>query len=281
MFFTLDKFQNRVQELGQRRYLKHSCIAPFTAMEGTLLEDEAYHEFPEKIQGDSFGMNDFFVGRDKYLWLDKEVVMPPAKEGYDLVGLFNFGKTYGGYTKGFESLLYVNGSPFQGVDTNHNEVLFEGMEEKKVRLTFLLWTGLEGGGEHQTFYHQLKQAEFAYLHKKTDELYYFARAVTETLLLLPDEDERKEALKGALERALLCIDWDEDAFFASAERAHDVLLAELDKLEKNTDVTVNVVGHTHIDVAWLWRLKHTREKAQRSFSTVLRLMEQYDEYIFL
>jgi alpha-mannosidase len=40
------------------------------------------------------------------------------------------------------------------------------------------------------------------------------------------------------------------------------------------------VGHTHIDVAWLWRLKHTREKAQRSFSTVLRLMEQYDEYIF-
>ena len=42
-----------------------------------------------------------------------------------------------------------------------------------------------------------------------------------------------------------------------------------------------MVGHTHIDVAWLWRLKHTREKAQRSFSTVLHLMEQYDEYIFL
>ena len=47
---------------------------------------------------------------------------------------------------------------------------------------------------------------------------------------------------------------------------------ELDKLEKNSEVTVHVVGHTHIDVAWLWRLKHTREKAQRSFSTVLRLM---------
>ncbi|WGX77222.1 hypothetical protein QJS64_06965 [Paraclostridium bifermentans] len=36
-----------------------------------------------------------------------------------------------------------------------------------------------------------------------------------------------------------------------------------------------------MDVAWLWRLKHTREKCARSFSTVLRLMERYPEYIFL
>lgn len=31
----------------------------------------------------------------------------------------------------------------------------------------------------------------------------------------------------------------------------------------------------------LWRLKHTREKCSRSFTTVLRLMEQYPEYVFL
>ena len=35
------------------------------------------------------------------------------------------------------------------------------------------------------------------------------------------------------------------------------------------------------DRSWLWRLKHTREKAQRSFATVLRLMEEYPEYHFL
>ena len=44
---------------------------------------------------------------------------------------------------------------------------------------------------------------------------------------------------------------------------------------------VYATGHTHIDVSWLWRLKHTREKAQRSFATVLRLMEEYPEYHFL
>lgn len=43
----------------------------------------------------------------------------------------------------------------------------------------------------------------------------------------------------------------------------------------------DVVGHTHIDVAWLWDLYQTRHKAVRSFSTVLKLMERYPEYTFM
>lgn len=197
------------------------------------------------------------------------------------MGLFDFGETGGGYNSGFESLLYVDGHPYQGVDTHHKEVIFRGKEGKEVCLTFLLWTGLEGGGEHTSFYHQCRQADVAYLHKKTDELYYFAKAITETLLILPPEDEQYAKLKAALDRTFSCINWDEESFYETAEKAHDMLMDELDRMEKSTEVTVNVVGHTHIDVAWLWRLKHTREKAQRSFSTVLRLMELYDEYIFL
>ena len=44
---------------------------------------------------------------------------------------------------------------------------------------------------------------------------------------------------------------------------------------------VDCIGHTHIDVAWLWTLAQTREKAQRSFATVLALMEEYPEYKFM
>lgn len=281
MFLTLDKFRQRVKEFGERRYYGQSCIAPFVSMEGTLPQDEHYKELPERIEGPEFGIDDFFVGRDRYLWLEKTIKLPEAREGSEVTGLFDFGKTGGGYNQGFESLLYVDGHPFQGVDTNHNEVIFRGMEGKEVRLTFLLWTGLEGGGEHTTFFHRCRQAEVAYLHKKTDELYYFARAITETLQLLPEDNEHYGRLKAALDRTLACINWDEDSFYETVDLAHGVLMRELDQMEKNTEVTVNVVGHTHIDVAWLWRLKHTREKAQRSFSTVLRLMELYDEYIFL
>ena len=281
MFFHVEKFQKRVEELKERRYLGNQCIAPFTSMEGNLSENESYHKVPEKIEGGLFGLNDIFSGRDRYLWLEKEVQIPEKREGFDVVGLFHFGKTDGGFNSGFESLLYVDRQPYQGVDLFHQEVFFDGLEGKKKTLTFLLWTGLEGGGVHRNFYHRCKQADFAYLHKKTDELYYFAKAITETLGLLDTSDEIYEDLISVLDRTFRVINWDTDGFYESVNLAHEVLMTELERLEKHTDVTVNVVGHTHIDVAWLWRLKHTREKAQRSFSTVLRLMERYDEYVFL
>ena len=281
MFFTEAKFRRSVIELGEKRYFGHTCIAPFTSMEGQLSQDESNVCIPEKIEGSSFDLNDSFVGRDRYLWLEKNVKIPEAMDGCEVVGLFDFGETGAGYNSGFESLLYLDRHPYQGVDTNHQEVMFHGMEGKKATLTFMLWTGLEGGGVHRTFYHRCKMAHFAYLHKKTDELYFFARAILETLEYLNKTDEQYENLQTALDRAFYVIDWDGEAFYETIEKAHAILMAELEHLEKHTDVTVNVVGHTHIDVAWLWRLKHTREKAQRSFTTVLRLMEQYDEYIFL
>ena len=172
-------------------------------MEGNLPPDESYKELPEKVEGPEFGLHDFFVGRDRYLWLERTVKLPEAKEGCETVGLFDFGETGGGYNSGFESLLYVDGHPYQGVDTHHKEVIFRGKEGKEVCLTFLLWTGLEGGGEHTSFYHQCRQADVAYLHKKTDELYYFAKAITETLLLLPPENEQYAKLKAALDRTCL------------------------------------------------------------------------------
>ena len=46
-------------------------------------------------------------------------------------------------------------------------------------------------------------------------------------------------------------------------------------------VTVHSIGHTHIDVAWKWPLRQTRQKAVRSFETVLNLMDRYPEYRFI
>lgn len=282
MFFTLDKFESRVKELGQRRYCNPSSIAPFVSMEDTAHMDAWHRSIPKIIEGPEFGIGSRFEGRDRYLWLRKDILIPEGKDGFEVVGLFDFGETGDGHNSGFESLLYVDGHPYQGVDSNHKEVFFTGLEGQKVELTFLLWTGLEGGAQRRDFSHLCRQAEFAFVHQKTDELYYFGRAIGETLQYLSKNDPVYEPLKAAFNRALQYIRWEEDdIFYPSVEMAHDCLMEELSRLKQETDVTLHAVGHTHIDVAWLWRLKHTREKAQRSFSTVLRLMERYDEYVFL
>ncbi len=183
MFFTVEKFQRRAEEMATRRYVDMVSISPLTSMEDTLDRDTVHTEAPAVVEGPLFAQGDHFVGRDRYLWLEKTIRLPEAREGYEVVGRFDFGKTGGGFNSAFESLLYVNGTRYQGVDTFHNDVVFQDLAGQDARLTFLLWTGLEGGGPHVTFYHQFKQAEVGYLHKAADEMYYFTRAIAGSLPL--------------------------------------------------------------------------------------------------
>ncbi|KAF9113409.1 Glycoside hydrolase, 38 vacuolar alpha mannosidase [Mortierella sp. AM989] len=44
---------------------------------------------------------------------------------------------------------------------------------------------------------------------------------------------------------------------------------------------VTAVGNCHIDTAWLWPYAETRRKTARSWSTQLRLIEDYPEYVFV
>jgi len=46
------------------------------------------------------------------------------------------------------------------------------------------------------------------------------------------------------------------------------------------NVDIIATGHSHIDVAWLWTVGQTRRKSGKTFHTVLRLMEQFDDYHF-
>ncbi len=281
MYFTLEKLQKRTEELKGRRYFGHQVIAPFTVMEGELSKDEVYCGMPEQIEGRQIDIGDFFTGQDQYMWLEKEVTLPPEKKGCKAAGLFDFGKTADGFIGGFESLVYVNGKPYQGVDTFHKEVIFNGMYDRKIRLTFLVWTGLGSADNIDKYYHQIKQADLVYLHEAADELYFYAQAMIKTIPLLDEDNMDRMDLLLTLDRAFHEIEWEEDCFFVSVERALERLKAELSDKPKRSAVTVYGIGHTHIDMAWLWRLKHTREKAQRSFSTVLHLMEEYEDYIFL
>lgn len=42
-----------------------------------------------------------------------------------------------------------------------------------------------------------------------------------------------------------------------------------------------LMGHSHLDTAWLWTVEETTRKCARTFSSVLNLMEQYPEFRFL
>ena len=59
------------------------------------------------------------------------------------------------------------------------------------------------------------------------------------------------------------------------------LLAEFYSLKSDQDeLTIYATGHAHLDIAWLWSIGEGRRKARRTFSTALKMMERYPNYVF-
>ncbi len=55
-------------------------------------------------------------------------------------------------------------------------------------------------------------------------------------------------------------------FFESVDEANRFIEEELyEKMCGHEEAIATCIGHTHIDVAWLWTLAQTREKVTRSF----------------
>lgn len=282
MFYTIDKLRNRTHELEGFRYRDIIELEYFnTKLNG---DRDINPEIPTEFDG-IIKTGETWKGRDLYLWMNKTVEIPSAWADKSVVGIFDFGETGAGNNSGFESLFYLNNKPYQGVDSNHKEVFFpKETPGTNLELLFRLWTGLEGGGVPREQEHRINRAQIAWLDEKVDDLFYNSMVILETIAELDEYSVDKVHLTKILNNAFKLIDWSypgSDKFYASAHKASDYLNEEIDKIDKHSVVNVTCIGHTHIDVAWLWRLKHTREKCARSFSTVLRLMERYPEYIFL
>jgi alpha-mannosidase len=289
MFWTVEKLQERIASFDEYRYRD---IRRLQQLRFTDDPEAAIGGRPPAGALDGNAGSDQIVqhgsvwgGRDRYVWVSAEASIPAEWKGLRVLGRFDFGSTGGGNNSGFESLLYVDGKPYQGVDTNHQEVFLPDAEPGgTVRLDFRLWSGLGGYEQHRILEHRINRAELCWLHEAADDLYYTAWSVLETVKVLPEDSADQAELLSLLNKAFLLLDWSRpgsERFYESVEQAGAVLSGGLAAMKREKPVEVRCIGHTHIDVAWLWRLRHTREKTARSFSTVLRLMELYPDYVFL
>ncbi len=107
---------------------------------------------------------------------------------------------------------------------------------------------------------------------------------------IPGPDYRRPSYEGSL---LLAGIWHipdplgslqplpEEAIAATRE-ARAIVAARLDELKTKYPPigSILLTGHAHIDLAWLWPVAETRRKARRTFSSVLRLMDEYDDFVF-
>ncbi len=185
-----------------------------------------------------------------------------------------------------EALAYIDGEPLAACDRHHQEIVLpdkycDGQEHL---LVLHGWTGIGGNGrEEMTDRLKMNPCQVVQIDQLTRDFVAVARVASGISEQLEERDPAKHHLLNAVDEALKLIDIRSpigENFYDSIPTALDQLCTGIDQAGPPLAVEINAIGHAHIDVAWLWTLGQTRRKVGRTFHTVMRLMEQFPNYIF-
>ena len=277
----MDSIRNRIKmavdTLGALRY---SCRVP---VEDVRVGDGTYgfHERISMEQLESmelrpYGRDETWGGRDRHYWFLAHIAADERAKGKERRVILSTGDTDLWNTDNPQIMVYADGKLKGTMDMNHQEMILDSGEKACV-LAFYAYSNNKA---RTNFFH----LDVAVYEEDVAKLYYDIKVPFEAGEMLPHEDlERIQAWK-ALNDCISRIDLrrpGSEAFYQSVREADLFLQEQYYKARKDSQVVVHSIGHTHIDVAWKWPLKQTRQKAVRSFNTVLNLMDRYPEYRFM
>ncbi|MFW5994141.1 MAG: alpha-mannosidase [Halanaerobiaceae bacterium] len=205
---------------------------------------------------------------------------------------------------GGESLVYIDELAAGAIDREHNAIPLQGSELEAGLHQVLIQTycghqvpayfkpgptdidrnkiaNSESIYEIPSTFNYIKLVE---RNQAAWNLYYDLAALLGTAREQDENSLRYNQLIKKLSQAVDLIDWETENKVKRNKQfraAADLIKAELEKKNSPSTPSLNLIGHAHIDVAWLWPLKETRKKAGRTFATQLRMLKEYPEYLFL
>lgn len=266
-----------------RQIIGHVGERIFTDSENTgdFLFREGQHT-PAEINGGEwvpFGKDDMWGYREEYCWFKQTVTVPERFAGKPVVYEISPYPDSKWESPAQQFMFFVDGKLVQGADHNHSYIYLthcaKGGEEFNIALNAYCddW---EFRGRTAL------RAELKVKDEEVNALYYDLLVPWETAHHYSHDDiERIDIIK-ALNTAVSMLELntcDDKVFHDSVKAAREYLRENV--YGKDMGVVTSAIGHTHIDTAWLWRLRQTREKAARSFGSVVNLMREYPEYKFM
>ncbi|MGD1716843.1 alpha-mannosidase [Dapis sp. BLCC M172] len=212
------------------------------------------------------------------LWLGQKLIIPPHLNGYLLTDLsLRLGLTW--WAQSAE--VYVNGKLVQTGDLFDCSSRILLSQKAVVGETFIIGIKLVSP-EHDRgalvkswcVYENLEnyQLDPGLMADRLEILLeYLTKVESESYLNL-------EIIK----KSVSLIDWQTVGEREKFERSLLKLHSEITKISDNyiNSLKVKLLGHAHLDLAWLWDVEETWEAAQRTFTSVLNLQEDFPELIF-
>jgi alpha-mannosidase len=214
-------------------------------------------------------------------WFHFSGEIPPSAAGQKVVLLIDVG--------GEACVVDRDGTPVQGL-TNANSEFDRSLGTPGKRVVFFtdraragepvdLWAD---AGTNDLFgkYRDNGTVQAAYIAIGDDSLkalYYDLEYLQDLMSSLPETSARHDAILFALYDAVLLL---KQLTPPEVRAARMTVAPELAKKAADPSLRISALGHSHIDLAWLWPLRETVRKGARTFATALMMMDRYPDFVF-
>ncbi|MDJ0638805.1 MAG: glycoside hydrolase family 38 C-terminal domain-containing protein [Paracoccaceae bacterium] len=185
-----------------------------------------------------------------------------------------------------EALAYVDEVPIGSADRYHHTLrLNPGLADGRRHVLSLHgWTGHAGWPPDPKSLAKLHMGhcKLVEIEPQTQAFFDLASVAFDSLSVIRDECVAVAILL-ALDEAFRILDTRDpmgDGFYESVPDTLAVLQDGLDQAGPPLDVTLHGIGHAHMDIAYLWPISQIRLKNARTYSNVLRLMNENADFHF-
>ena len=205
------------------------------------------------------------------LWLGQQLSIPQDFQGYPLQGLgVRLSLTWWAEL----AQIFVNGQWVQDGDLFDSSTRVKLSHDAIPGESFFISLRLVSPGHDEG---ALVRSQLICEAENTIDPGFFAEELAIVKIYL--ETRNPEAIE-ILETAVNTIDWlsvsDREKFNKSLQE----LRQRLGRLLPQSNLEIALLGHAHLDLAWLWTTDDTWDVAQRTFSSVLKLQKEFPELTF-
>ena len=279
MIFARERAEVIADKLKKLMVVRKFELDSWQVKEGFFLRPEEADRAAESWEPfDSRLMH--WYGPDRHYWFRTVFTVPEEYGGKGLWLRIRTQIEEWDDAKNPQFLVFINGEAVQGADMNHREVLLDRAATAGDTVTVDLQA--YSGTLHPEF---RLIADIEEISEPVKDLYYDIQVPLWAMDRMDQEGKTAIDILTVLNDTISLLDLRDvysDEFYRSVEEARAYIGKALyEDLAGDDTVIATCIGHTHIDVAWWWTVAQSREKAARSFATVLKLMDEYPEYRFM
>lgn len=256
--------------------------------------DKRYHTLPD-LPFVSAEKGDYWEGEGTYCWFKGDFTVPEALAGQTLF--------IRPHIEGYEALLFVNGKPFGTFATkivvtahgNHycDMVKFNPEAGEKLNIALEYYAGhyvpgtapFENSGRKE-YKFRYDGADICIKNYEVQEYYFDLLTLQQMTEVLPEGSFRRAQIVNTLLKVFENVYFDTEAMpietvLEGLRSVKSVIKEALSVKNSESAPEAAIIGHSHMDTAWLWHVGETVKKCARTYSNQINLMQQYPEYKFI